>query len=184
MSMNGRVKIDPSESYMFLARNNCYLPQIEDFVRSKGMMYRYKGRPSANKEDVAAINMYEKVRKNRIMSDSEGYKLLPFLKKPLNLNNPWYDAFIWKEEKCNYIRDLVRNKVSLSDIKIDIGTIHSVKGGECDNVVMLLDITKSVQTNLDVNPDTEHRVFYVGATRARKSLSIVKSTSKFEYTIY
>lgn len=175
------LHLDPNENYMFLSRNNCFLKNIEDFIIKKGLVYRVKGEPSATKKDVDAIKSYERVRKDRIMSVSDEFQLLPYLKQPLNLNDPWYEAFKWPEHRCNYFRDLIKNKVDISSIKIDIGTIHSVKGGECDNVVLLTDITKSVRDNLDDNPDSEWRVFYVGATRAKKTLTIVNSSSKFSY---
>ena len=134
--------------------------------------------------EIIGINLYEKVRKTRMMEDNEGYKLLPYLKQPLNFDLPWYEAFKWNENKASYFRDIVKNKTDLKKSNITISTIHGVKGGEADHVVMLLDISKAVKNNLDKNPDSEHRVFYVGATRAKKSLTIVESSSKFEYPIY
>lgn len=178
------VRIKPNESYMFIARNNCFLTDIEESIRRKGLMYRFKGKISASKDDFNAIKMYEQVRKTHIMDTHEEFTLLPYLRQPINLNAPWYEAFKWNDSKCSYFRDLIKNKTDIGLSNIDIGTIHSVKGGEADNVVMLLDVTKSVKNNIDNNPDSEHRVFYVGATRAKKSLTIVQSNSKFEYKIY
>ena len=177
------IAINPDETYMFLSRNNCFLAQLEDFVRTKGVMYRYKNKPSLTQNDYSMIKLYERIRHDHIMSEEDEYKLRDYIKIPMNLTLPWYEAFIWNEDKCNYVRDLIKNKVDVAKINIRIGTIHSVKGGEADNVVMLLDITKSVRDNLDVNPDSEHRVFYVGATRAKKTLTVVSSSSKFGYTI-
>jgi DNA helicase II / ATP-dependent DNA helicase PcrA len=173
------VKIKPDETYMFLSRNNCFLTGVEDFVREKGVMYSYKGKVSLSQNDYSAIKLYERVRKDHIMNEEDEYKLRDYVKTPMNLTLPWYEAFKWDEGKCNYVRDLIKNKVDVSKVNVNIGTIHSVKGGEADNVVMLLDITKSVRNNLDANPDSELRVAYVGATRAKKSLTIVNSTSKF-----
>jgi DNA helicase-2/ATP-dependent DNA helicase PcrA len=178
------VVINPKETYMFLSRNNCYLTQCEEYIQSKGLVYRNKGKISASKGDIEAINLYERVRKTRMMEDNEGYKLLPYLKQPLNFDLPWYEAFKWNETKATYFRDLVKNKTDLKKSNITISTIHGVKGGEADHVVMLLDISKAVKNNLDKNPDSEHRCFYVGATRAKKTLTIVNTTSKFEYPIY
>jgi len=177
------VIINPDETYMFLSRNNCFLGQLEDFVRTKGFMYRMKGKPSLTQNDFSAIKLYERIRKDHIISEEDAYQLRDYLKPPMNLQLPWYESFIWDEDKCNYVRDLIKNKVDVSKVNITIGTIHSVKGGEADNVVMLLDITKSVRDNLDRNPDSELRVLYVGATRAKKTLTVVNSNSKFGYTI-
>ena len=56
-----------------------------------------------------------------------------------------------------------------------VGTIHSVKGGQADHVYLMCDLSpKGWQQWNDV--DLRHalyRLFYVGATRARKTLSII-----------
>lgn len=56
---------------------------------------------------------------------------------------------------------------------IEISTIHGAKGREADNVVLLTDMSKRTAESFAKNPDAEHRVWYVGATRARKRLFIV-----------
>lgn len=54
---------------------------------------------------------------------------------------------------------------------IEVGTIHSVKGAEADNVMLYDAITKTCRTGLyDAGRDEELRVWYVGATRARHRL--------------
>ena len=48
------------------------------------------------------------------------------------------------------------------------------KGGECDNVMLLTDLSRSNQDEMEKNPDDTNRVFYVGATRAKQALHIVQ----------
>ena len=60
--------------------------------------------------------------------------------------------------------------------RIRISTIHKAKGGEADNVALLLDSTKACVESLD--QDSEVRTFYVGATRAKQSLHLIESTTK------
>lgn len=55
---------------------------------------------------------------------------------------------------------------------IEINTIHGTKGREADNVVVLPDVTDTTYKAMLDDPDNEHRVFYVAATRARKNLYI------------
>ena len=55
------------------------------------------------------------------------------------------------------------------DPRILLSTIHGVKGGECDNVALLTDLSYNTQKNFERNPDDENRLFYVGATRTKKS---------------
>ena len=58
--------------------------------------------------------------------------------------------------------------------RILLSTIHGVKGGEADNVVLLTDLSKNTQKNMDRYPDDENRLFYVGATRTKDHLHIIK----------
>ena len=64
---------------------------------------------------------------------------------------------------------------SISSIeRILLSTIHGAKGGESQNVVLLTDLSRNTQTNYERNPDDENRLFYVGATRTKEHLHIVK----------
>mgnify|MGYP003133032816 CR=1 FL=1 len=53
---------------------------------------------------------------------------------------------------------------------IEVNTIHSSKGREADNVVVLPDMTQTTYQQYSNDPDNEHRVFYVACTRAKKNL--------------
>lgn len=53
---------------------------------------------------------------------------------------------------------------------IEVNTIHSSKGREADNVVILPDMTHTTYQQYSNDPDNEHRVFYVACTRAKKNL--------------
>lgn len=55
---------------------------------------------------------------------------------------------------------------------IEVNTIHSSKGREADNVVVLPDMTSTSYYSYNKDPDNEHRVFYVACTRAKKTLYI------------
>jgi superfamily I DNA/RNA helicase len=55
----------------------------------------------------------------------------------------------------------------------DTGTIHSVKGGEADAVFLFPDLSRSgdlAYRRYGADRDSVIRLFYVGMTRARKSL--------------
>ena len=69
--------------------------------------------------------------------------------------------------------------------RIWVSTIHAAKGGEEDNVVLCLDLGRMVKKSIkksDDKNDEEHRVWYVGATRARNNLYKLKAkTKKNEY---
>ncbi len=62
------------------------------------------------------------------------------------------------------------------DAPIQIQTIHSVKGGEADNVILATDISRRVYDSLADRRtfENECRVFYVGMTRSRGDLYILE----------
>src|SRR5210317_92614 len=74
--------------------------------------------------------------------------------------------------------DIFKNKA-----RIRLSTIHGIKGGESDNVVVISDISYKTWRKLNTEPDDEHRVFYVAVTRARKNLFILQPETKYSYEI-
>ena len=58
---------------------------------------------------------------------------------------------------------------------IRVGTIHSVKGAEADNVALLTTLSKPCYEAAQTQDgfDAEQRVWYVGATRARHKLLVI-----------
>lgn len=69
--------------------------------------------------------------------------------------------------------------------RVAVSTIHSAKGTEADHVLLLTDISRQCARSMHFchNADFEHRVFYVGVTRAKKSLVIVPPTKSTHYEI-
>lgn len=77
--------------------------------------------------------------------------------------------------------DLIRHVQSLFGLpeegKVLVGTIHSVKGLEADEVWFLdRDLIPSRGAKLAWQREQERNLFYVGVTRARKALRFVKSS--------
>lgn len=58
---------------------------------------------------------------------------------------------------------------------IRVGTIHSVKGAEADNVLLLTTTSRQVELSKEDEEkrNEEHRIEYVGITRARRNLWVV-----------
>ncbi len=76
-------------------------------------------------------------------------------------------------EKQYFIAALQRGEKMMVEPRIKINTIHGVKGGEADNVVLVTDVSKRTFEEYQENPDEELRVWYVGITRARWNLYIL-----------
>ena len=176
------IEINPDESYLILSRNNCFLRDAENWMRKLGLPYMLKGKSIITEDHIKTINFYEEKRKSRVIDTQEEIKLKKIMRENATLNLPWYEALNWEQEMLDYIRTIVAKKPpNLLHPLINISTIHSIKGGEADNVLLITDITKNVEENLEKNPDSEHRVFYVGATRAKKCLRLVLPQSKYSY---
>ena len=73
------------------------------------------------------------------------------------------------------------------DARIFMSTIHAIKGGEQDNVILSHQgstIQKAIKRSVEKR-DEEHRVWYVGITRARNNLYKLKSKNKLkEYKLW
>jgi DNA helicase-2/ATP-dependent DNA helicase PcrA len=175
------IKINNEQTYFFLSRNNYFLPKIKNLVMKKGVPFSYKGEPFIKPHIYKAIKRYEHLRKHEPHKINEETALKILLRKDLRGWPVWYDAFELPLDEITYYRDLYKNKADVNDNKVSIGTIHSFKGGEADNVVLLLDITRNVYNEISNNRDSELRCLYVALTRAKKNLHIVYSNSKFGY---
>ena len=91
------------------------------------------------------------------------------------------------------LSDLDRNKLKLAEesgdlddeeIRIRVSSIHSAKGMEADNVI--IDYTMGSLTwrkYQESKGDEEHRVAYVGVTRARKNLFLLAPMNHKHYEL-
>jgi superfamily I DNA/RNA helicase len=57
--------------------------------------------------------------------------------------------------------------------RILMSTIHAFKGGERDNLCVLLDLTSAAVKQSEEDPDDLHRLYYTAFTRAKRELHIV-----------
>jgi DNA helicase-2/ATP-dependent DNA helicase PcrA len=97
---------------------------------------------------------------------------------------PWFKALENIEpQKKTYVRMCLRRKENIRRApRIKLSTIHGSKGGEADNVMLLTDLTRKADASYWKQRDEERRVFYVGMTRARNTLNIVRSQSDREFS--
>lgn len=92
------------------------------------------------------------------------------------------EVFALSPDEEIYIRSLMRRGTDLlAEPQIKISTIHGMKGGEDENVMLLTDSTRNCMTSLD--QDNEHRCAYVGITRAKENLHVIESSRKYRYII-
>ena len=76
-----------------------------------------------------------------------------------------------KSEDRAYASTLIKRGVDLnSKPKIKLSTIHGAKGGEADNVFLILDLSGKALEEMTKNPDDGYRVLYTGITRTKENL--------------
>ena len=86
-------------------------------------------------------------------------------------------------ETKNYILNALKRGDNVKNPRIKVSTIHSMKGGEADNIIVVPDISYAAHREYQKDPSTEHRVFYVAVTRAKKSLHVLYPTTDRNYVI-
>lgn len=70
-----------------------------------------------------------------------------------------------------YLEAILTREGSLGEPRIQLATIHGVKGEEADHVAASTAMTGRTFEEYQLAPDSENRCFYVAATRARQSLT-------------
>ncbi|MAP75509.1 MAG: hypothetical protein CMK80_00300 [Pseudomonadales bacterium] len=170
--------------WLILSRTISRQIKIAEELKKKNLYYETnKGKSFAVTMYKAAMN-YEFWIRHQELED----KIIKEIKEytgdvEWNKNKDWFDAFVEADEKEKlYIKNMLDNKEDLNtNARIWLSTIHAAKGGEEDNVILCLDmgkkILKSIKRSQDKN-DEEHRVWYVGTTRARNNLYKLKAKIK------
>ena len=96
----------------------------------------------------------------------------------------WHEALTKIDiDTKNYILNALRRGDNVKHPRIKVSTIHSMKGGECDNVLVIPELSYAAYKTYQKNPSIEHRVFYVAVTRAKQSLHIMEPTSELYYEL-
>ena len=189
-------------SWLVLARTRFMLNDLEDHLYSQGLYYENKFKTNKEQDLYKAITDWEDVRKGVDVNYEQVLRIASYMspkhyqkeelkyldkdstynmndlinKRGLKTHKVWYEAFDdAPEKKVRYIRRMRENGEKLnSKPRIVLSTIHGVKGGEQDNVVLLTDLSRNTQRNYEQNPDDENRLFYVGATRTKNHLHIIR----------
>ena len=101
----------------------------------------------------------------------------------LNAHGDW-SVLNFKDYQKDYIQELVASGEDLGKpARIKLSTIHAVKGEEAENVILFTDLERIIYNAAQVNKDTEHRLFFVGVTRAKENLYIMNQGYEYQYNI-
>jgi superfamily I DNA/RNA helicase len=98
----------------------------------------------------------------------------------------WLGPRVLKSKRPSfaYAFEVVRMRGAAELIRrpqIIVGTIHSVKGGQADEVYLYPDLSAAAMEQVDDDPGGEDamiRLFYVGMTRARDRLVLVRAANE------
>ena len=180
--------------WLILARYNDRLTKLMPDLKDRGVYFQYKNRKSYKVSLFRTILNYIRWQKGELLSLSEvkdvlecaNSNLKPTEEKMYDLAEltfskdiEWFDEFNVDYEECLYIREMLRMGEKLSkDARIKLSTMHAAKGGEADNVLLILDNTKTIRESAEKNEDKadeENRVWYVGVTRTKQNLYIMSA---------
>ena len=194
--------------WMVLTRTRHMLDAIEETLKTRGLYFENKFKKSFEKDiQDAAIDWHNLLRgqllnskqldniakymgpnhwhkkKMKGMVKESFYGIDQLIKDyGLQMKLDWFEAFNdCSTDRKEYIRAMRRNGESLKDNpRIQLSTIHSVKGGEKQNVVLLTDLTHNTNKAYEKNPDDENRLFYVGATRTKENLHVIQPKDDYK----
>ena len=180
------------DNWLILGRYNDRLHKLMPRLKDMGIYYQFKGRKSFKVSLFRTIINYTRWQKGELLSLSEvkdvlecvGSNLKPTEEKMYDLAEfnfdktiNWFDVFVVDYEECLYIREMLSNGEKLSqDARVKLSTIHAAKGGEANNVLLILDNTKTIRESTERSEDKadeENRVWYVGVTRTKQNLYIL-----------
>ena len=197
--------------WLFLARNNYLLNAVEDYLQVSGRIYQKANKPSVSENLITAIKDWESLRKGDSIEAGRirkiygymkagkgvkrGYKTLKTVRDDLNLDIKtlkadhgllldciWHECFdLIGNTQREYVISCLRKGEKLVSSKIRLNTIHAAKGGECENVVLLTDLANKTWEELYTNPDNECRAFYVGVTRTKSNLHLIRGKTRKEF---
>ena len=191
-------------SWLVLGRNSYLLEEAETKCYRDGLVFVKNGRRSVSDKSIETIKVWEELRKGGSCTAVQATPILRFttnrmkdyphhgvftladLKRDWGVQSEslWHDAFIYMSavERSYLIAALRRGEKLTKNPRIILSTIHGAKGGEADNVVLFTDIANRTHRDMLKDPDSEQRVFYVGATRAKENLHIILPRSKYYFS--
>ena len=197
------TQVDMSKgNWLVLSSANYFLDDAKDLCEIQGWYYQFKGMNSVSLKLLLALNNWEQWRKGELLNHLEikniyeylGSSVVPGFQKGKTLHSDtkykieecqkdhglitsavWFDAFEGLDPITEtYIRNMRANGEMINkNPRIKMSTIHGAKGGEADNVLLLQDLTGAALETFSHDPDELHRLFYTGATRAKRELHVL-----------
>jgi len=177
--------------WLLLARNGYLLEHYEEILQRLGLLYEVQG-SLVHERYVRAIVTWERLRKGGELTHHRQIESLyrngfgktvraekgrAYRREDFGEDRPWYEVLRGvPSDVSRYLRVCLRNGERFDRCRIRLSTIHQAKGREAQNVVVMPDVSPSSKM-----VDDEHRVFYVGVTRAKENLFLLNPNSELFY---
>ena len=205
--------LDMSEgSWYLLARTNSLVRSFTKHMRDEGLAYWQPGKKgmqsSVDVPSVRSVLVYENLRQGKQFSGEDMRLVWHYIKgklKPLSApifeplleyslrdlqstgfeaSASWLDALDIPNGMVNYIRALRANGESLTKPpRITISTIHGVKGGEADNVVIWQKLSGRTFQSWVAHDDQEFRSLFTAMSRAKDRLIFLDAKTAKQYHV-
>jgi len=199
--------------WMILTRTNDQMKNLVPILQECGYRFDCKFNDLLPLDVIKAINDWDRLNKGASISGEEAQNIYEYLKYDegdvkygfsggkslVNVDSVDMDelrmehgliasgdwrALRLKNYQRSYIEDLVASGEDLNKpARIKLATIHSVKGEEAENVILFTDLERIIYEAAQINKDTEHRLFFVGVTRAKENLFIMNQGYEYQYNI-
>ena len=187
-----------NDKWLILTRTVYRALEISNQLKQNNLYYKNMYGKSFNNKLYKSILRWTSLTEGNQISIADCKDIYDYLEEPFNENNfknkmtvriedlgfnrdvRWYDAFVNADHNEEfYIRSMLSNGEKLSEEpRIEVSTIHAAKGGECKNVILVLDNARKIREATAENvekQDEENRVWYVGVTRSMENLYLFKS---------
>ena len=201
-----------SGSWFLLARTNSLVRRFVGYLQREGYPYLTMTADglisSVDVTIVKSVLMYENMRLGREFSYSsleliwkslhpkhkpalkpvwEGkdkYNKTDFGSTGFDLELNWFDAIAMSGSMQSYIRALRARGESLTKTpRITASTIHGVKGGEADNVVIMQQLSKRTHKSWIEGDPQEVRTLFTAMSRAKERLIFLNCQNQISYQV-
>ncbi len=184
------LKFEQGQDTMVLYRNHMIRKEIErelmsqniPFTADSGAPTIYQNKYAAcvrtylNLSDGLPVSGKEVENMAKCAINQRTKEIIAARNFKLMLTKNWWVLFNIPAFMVEHYRKTDLRKKSL----IRISSIHGSKGREADRVIIHTGMTQRTAESMDKDIDQEIRVWYVGATRAKKQLDIVEGDRGFD----
>lgn len=187
-------------TWFLLARNAYLLAGWKAHLYAMGYPFIDGDRATIDNDEVRAILGWEALRRGHALTGDKCSLVLDYVRKKffdrdkecgifdavklytlkdlardfqLTADDVWFDVLDLAPHRRKYYAEIKHKGFSLVKTPaITVSTIHGVKGGEADNVLLATDMSRKTHAHLSRCPADELRVFFVATSRAKNKLFI------------